>query len=340
MGYLSKRKFEEREHFLITGLVFLIPVLTVLCTFGRSLNWRLDYLGEFKMQMAGLSFILFFWCLFKKNWEKMFVFLACALLNLVLMASHSYLVQKKSDLPEDSHIFTVMYQNMKGADDHIDRVRTMMENTHTDLVLWTNVPVKIYRQLEKLTAHYHLQNQTLDTTGKMKLIFAKTPGIGRGETLGEDSLWVSRVVETRKLTLLLSFFDDPWNEKSYEQTKQKVFELADFARGRDEPVVLIGNLGASAWSWLLNDLESFAGLKPQGKIWTSGTDKPFYIRRPTDHIYTHPGIETADIDTYNWLATGYNAITAVFKIAPLRKEIEFLELQPTLNEEELLQPPT
>ncbi|MBO4519575.1 MAG: hypothetical protein J5787_00030 [Alphaproteobacteria bacterium] len=340
MGYLSKRKFEEREHFLITGLVFLIPILTVLCTLGRSLNWRLDYLGEFKMQTAGLSFILCFWCLFKKNWEKMFVFLICAALNLILMASHSYLMQKKSDLPEDSHVFTVTYQNMKGADDHIDLVQKMMENLNSDLVLWTNVPVKIYRHLENLTGPYHLQNQTLDTTGKMKLIFARTPGVDRGETLGEDSLWVSRVVETRKLTLLLAFFDDPWNEKNYTKTKQKVFELADFARSRDEPVVLIGNLGASAWSWLLSDLESHAGLKPQGKIWASGTNMPFYIRRPIDHIYTHPGIETADINTFDWLQTDYDAITAVFKIAPLRKEIEFLELQPTLDEAELLQPPT
>ena len=67
---------------------------------------------------------------------------------------------------------------------------------------------------------------------------------------------------------------------------------------------------------------------------------PFYIRRPIDHIYTHPGIETADINTFDWLQTDYDAITAVFKIAPLRKEIEFLELQPTLDEAELLQPPT
>ena len=340
MGYLSKRKFEEREHFLITGLVFLIPIQTFLCTLGRSLNWRLDYLGEFKMQIAGLSFVLFFWCLFKRNWEKMFIFLICALLNIMLMASHSYLVQKKSDLPEDSHTFTITYQNMKGAENDLNRVQRMMENIDTDLVLWTNVPVEIYRRLEHLTGPYHLQNQTLDTTGKMKLIFAKTPGVDRGEALGEDSLWVSRVVETRKLTLLLSFFDDPWNEKSYEETKQKVFELADFVRGRDEPVVLIGNLGASAWSWLLSDLESHAGLKPQGKIWVSGTDMPFYIRRPVDHIYTHPGIETADINTRDWLGTGYNAITAVFKIAPLRKKIEFFELQPTLDETELLQPPT
>lgn len=340
MGYLSKRKFEEREHFLITGLVFLIPALTMLCTLGRSLNWRLDYLGEFKMQTAGLSLVLFFWCLFKKSWEKMFVFLVCALLNLVLMASHSYLMQKKSDLPDDSHVFTVTYQNMKGSDERPELVREMMENLDSDLVLWTNVPVDIYRRLESLTGAYHLQNQTLDTTGKMKLIFAKTPGVDRGETLGEDSLWVSRVVETRKLTFLLTFFDNPWNEKNYEATKKKVFELADFARGRDEPVVLIGNLGASAWSWLLSDLESHAGLKPQGKIWASGTDIPFYIRRPIDHIYTHPGIETADISAQNRLETGYDAITAVFKIAPLRKEIEFLELQPTLDEAELLQPPT
>ncbi|MBR4126278.1 MAG: hypothetical protein IKR09_01710 [Alphaproteobacteria bacterium] len=340
MGYLAKRKFKEREHFLVTGLVFLIPILTLSGTLGRSLNWRLDYLGEFKMQTAGISFALFLWCLFKQSWGKMFVFLICALLNLVLMASHLQLIQKKSDLPEDSHFFSILYQNMKESENHLDDIRRLMENTETDLVMWTNVPVDVYRHLEDLTGSYHLQNQTQDTTGKMKLIFSRTPGIDRGETLGENSLWVSRVVETRKLTILLSFFDDPWNEKSYEKTKQEVFALADFVRSRDEPVVLIGDLKASAWSWLLNDLESYAGLKPQERLPVSGKDLPFYARRPTDHIYTHPGIGTVSIEAQDLLGTGHNAITAVFKIAPLRKEIEFFELQPILDAEELLQPPT
>lgn len=340
MGYLSKRKFEEREHFLITGLLFFIPVLTVLSTLGRSLNWCLDYAGEFKIQAACLSIILFFWCLFKQSWGKMFVFLFCALLNLILMATHSHLTQKKSDLPEDSHVFTVLYQNMKGAENSLDQVRRLMEKTQTDLVFWTNVPVEVYRHLEDVIGDYSLQNQTLDTSGKMKLVFSKTPSVDRGETLKEEGLWVSRVVETRKLTFLLTFFDNPWNEKAYGETKQKIFELADFVRSRDEPVVLIGNFGASSWSWLLNDLEAYAGLKPQGKLLASGTDMPFYSRRPIDHIYTHPGIETVDIKTKDWLQTGHKAITAVFKIAPLRKKIEFLELSPILDEQELLRPPT
>ncbi|MBP5781256.1 MAG: hypothetical protein J6X34_08495, partial [Clostridia bacterium] len=71
-------------------------------------------------------------------------------------------------------------------------------------------------------------------------------------------------------------YDDPWNEKSYDKTKQEVFALADFVRSRDEPVVLIGDLKASAWSWLLNDLESYAGLKPQERLPVSGKDLPFY----------------------------------------------------------------
>ncbi len=340
MGYLSKRKFEEREHFLVTGLFFLLPVLTLAGTLGRSMSWRLDYLGEFKMQTAALSFILFFWCAIKQSWGKMFIFLLCALLNLALMASHSYLTQKKSGLPDDAHTFTVLYQNMKGSENRLDQVRDLMENAQTDLIMWTNVPVEVYRRLTNLTGSYYLQNQTLDTTGKMKLIFSKTPGVGRGETLGENSLWVSRVVETRKLTFLLAYFDNPWSEKKYAKTQTEVYALADFIRSRDEPVVLIGNLGASAWSWLLNDLETYAGLKPQDKLMTSGTDLPFYLRRPTDHIYTHPGIETVSIETSDRLGTGHEAISAVFKIAPLRKEIEFFELQPILDAEELLQPPT
>lgn len=340
MGYLSKRKFEEREHYLVTGLLILIPVLTLLGTLGRSLDWRLDYLGEFKIQAACLSFALFVWCLIKREWIKTLTFFILVLLNLALVASYSYLFQKESALPEDSYVFTVLYQNLKGAENKTDEIRGVMENTQADFVLWTNVPVEIYRQLDDLSGYYQLQNQTLDTTGKMKLIFARTPGVDRGITSGEDGLWVSRVIGTRKLTLLLTNFDNPWREKAYARTKQKIFELADFARGRDEPVILMGNFGASGWSWLLKDLESYAGLKPQGKLLESGTDKPLYARRPTDHIYTHPGIEVSDIRAENMIGTDYNAISAAFKIAPIRKEIEFFELQPTLPEEELLQPPT
>ena len=340
MGYLSKRKFEERENYLVTGLLILIPVLTLLGTLGRSLDWRLDYLGEFKIQAACLSFILFVWCLFKQEWIKTLIFFILVLLNLALVASHSYLFQKESSLPEDSHAFSVLYQNLKGAEHKTAEIRNVMENSQADFVLWTNVPVEIYRQLDTLTGYYQLQNQTLDTSGKMKLIFARTPSVDRGKTAGEDGLWVSRVVGTRKLTLLLTNFDDPWQEKSYIRTKQKIYELADFSRSRDEPVILMGNFGASGWSWLLKDLESYAGLKPQGKILESGTDKPLYSRRPTDHIYTHPGIEVSDIHAENMIGTDYNAISAIFKIAPIRKEIEFFELQPILPEEELLQPPT
>ena len=339
MGYLSKRKFEERAHYLVTGLVFLIPVLTLLSTMGRSLSWRLDWIGEFKIQAAALSLILFIWCLFKRNWGKTVVFLICALLNLILIASHSYLMQKKSDLPEDAHVFTILYQNMKDTERDLDLVRNLMENTQTELVMWTNVPVEVYRHLENVSGDYQLQNQTLNTDGKMKLIFSRTPGVDRGKVFNEDGLWISRVVGTRKLTLILSFFNNPWSEKSYQESKKKVLELSDFIRGRDEPVVLIGNLGASAWSWLLDDLEVHAGLKPQGKLMITGKDKPFYTRRPTNHIYTHPGIETVDIQKKDWLNTNHEAITAVFKIAPMRKEIEFRELSPILDENELLQPP-
>ena len=250
MGYLSKRKFEEREHYLVTGLLILIPVLTLLGTLGRSLDWRLDYLGEFKIQAACLSFALFVWCLIKREWIKTLIFFILVLLNLALVASHSYLFQKESALPEDSYVFTVLYQNLKGAENKANEIRGVMENTQADFVLWTNVPVEIYRQLDDLSGYYQLQNQTLDTTGKMKLIFARTPGVDRGITAGEDGLWVSRVIGTRKLTLLLTNFDNPWREKAYARTKQKIFELADFARGRDEPVILMGNFGASGWSWL------------------------------------------------------------------------------------------
>ncbi len=339
MGYLSKRKFEERESYLTTWLLVLIPALTLLGTLGRSMDWRLDWLGEFKMQAAALSFALFLWCLFKREWIKTSVFLTLVLMNLALIATHSHLFQKASELPEDSHVFTVTYQNLQGAEHKADKLREVLENSNADIVLWVNVPVQIYRNLDSVLGDYQLQNQTFDTTGKMKLILSRTPGVDRGETADENGLWVSRVVGSRKLTIVLTDIADPWHSDAYARAKQKVADLSEFALSRDEPVVLAGNFGASGWSWLLNDLETRGGLKPRGKLSESGTDLPLLIRRPTDHIYTHPGIEVADVAAQDLIGTKHKAVSAVFRIAPIRKEIEFFELQPVMSESELLQPP-
>ena len=66
MGYLSKRKFQERERSTTLFLLMAIPTLTLLGTLGRSADWRLDYIGEFKAQAAFLSMALCVWCVVKK----------------------------------------------------------------------------------------------------------------------------------------------------------------------------------------------------------------------------------------------------------------------------------
>lgn len=340
MGYLSKRKFEERERYFITGLLIIIPLLTLLGTLGRSLDWRLDYLGEFKVQAAFLSLLLFVWCLFKQRWIEMSVFFILAVMNLALVTSHYHLTEKESTLPDDSYLFTVLYQNLKDADDKSEQISRILESSDADIVLWANVPAEVYRRLNDIKGPYTLQNQTFDKSGRMKLVLARTPGTARGEIGDKEAIWVSRVIGTRKLTFVLAALDNPWSEKNYGPAKKEIFDIADFARSRDEPVVVVGGFGAAGWSYLLRDLEKHAGLQSQGTVvLTSSPDKPFFLRRPADHIYTHPGIEVHDLRMTKSLGTDYSGLTATLKIAPVKKEIEFFELQPTLPEEELLQPP-
>lgn len=340
MGYLSKRKFEERERYFIILLLMLIPALTLLGTLGRSLDWRLDYLGEFKLQAAMLSTVLFFWCAFKQRWIQAAVFLLFIILNLALVSSRYHLSEKETQLPPDAYNITILYQNLKGADEKIKEVRRVLETAYADIVLWTNVPVEIYRQINHIKGDYTLQNQSLDKDGTMKLIMARTPGTARGVIEGDSGIWVSRVIGTRKLTLIVTDLDNPWTKDSYVYAEEKIFELADFARSRDEPVVLVGSFGAAGWSYLLKDLENHGGMYPRGKVvLTSSANKPFFLRRPTDLIYTHPGIEATDLESTASIGTDHLGLMATIKIAPIKKEIEFLDLQPTLPEEELLVDP-
>lgn len=338
-GYLAKRRSEERERWLLIGLLVLLPLGTLLGTLGRSLDWRLDYLGEFKVQGALLGILLCVWCLVKRHWYGALLFFALSVLNLALVSSQYHLTERPSALPANAHSFKILYQDLKGADKLADAVQAELDSSDADVVLWTNVPVDIYRRLNEIKGAYSLQNQTLDKDGRMMLVLARVPSTARGEIKGAG-IWVSRVIGTRKLTLALTSLGDPWNEERYDEAFEKVARLSDFTRNRDEPVVLVGGFGAAGWSWLLNGLEESAGLTPKGTVaLTYPANLPFFLRRPTDHIYTHPGIEASDLETTEQIGTKYLGLTAVIKIAPETKEVQFYELTPVIPEEELLQDP-
>ena len=340
MGYLSKRKFQERERSTTLFLLMAIPTLTLLGTLGRSADWRLDYVGEFKTQAAFLSIALALWCIIKKRWLETTVFVVFAVLNLALVASHYHLSEQESRLPDDYSHFTFLYQDLKGADENADAVRRVMDAADADVVFWTNVPVDIYRKLNEIKGGYYLQNQSFNKQGKMMLIMARTPGTARGLVDDDAGIWVSRVVGTRKLTLTLTSMGDPWSKKGYKTAVEKVAALANFVRSRDEPVVLIGGFGASGWSYLLKPLEDIGGLQTDSTVvLTSAANRPWFLRRPTDYVYVHPGMEVSDLRATETFGTNHVGLTGTLKIAPIRKEIEFFELEPTLPEEELLQPP-
>ncbi len=334
MGYLSKRKFIQREHYFTIGLLILIPVLTLLGTFGRDVDWRLDYLGEFKIQAAGLSFILFVWCCFRQEWIKAFLFCVLIILNGALIASHSHFFQKRNQT-QDAHQFTVTYQNLSGSENKIEKIRELIKNSQADLIVLTHVSKETYRHLNELIGQYHLQNQQQDDNGNLNLILAKTPSADRGQVFKEKGLWVSRIAGTRKITLITADFQNPWSKEAYIKAKKDIYTIADFIRGRDEPVILMGNFNATGWSWLLEDLGTHAQLRLQEEMPSVEPRKPFYSRRPTSHIYTHRGIEVDHIQEQKNTTTPHRAITVVFKIAPLYPEFELFELQPILPQEEI-----
>lgn len=341
MSYLTKRKFEERERGLSLLLVFLMPLLTLCGTLFRGADWRFDYLGEFKIQIAFVSAVLCLWCVFKSRWPEVVVFFLVAALNVALVSSRYHLTSNETKLPPDHYKMTFLYQDLKTADRKAEQIRDELEKVDADIVFWANVPVEIYRDLNAIKGAYHLQNQSFDKHGAMMLIMSRSPGTARGQ-IGKKGagIWVSRVIGNRKLIFAMTDLGDPWSKKAYEDTAEKVNDLVAFARKRDDPVVLIGGFGASGWSRLLDGLETEAGLQTENTVFSaSSSNAPFLLRRPTDFIYAHPGIEVSDLRKTDGIGTARNGLTGTIKIAPARKELEFFEMEPTVSEEKLLQPP-
>ncbi|MCQ2965298.1 MAG: hypothetical protein MJ250_00975 [Alphaproteobacteria bacterium] len=334
MGYLSKRKFIERERSLTLLLLMLIPLITLIGTLGRSFNWYLDYIGEFKLQAAVISGILSLWCIIKQRWLEMLIYIVFLIVNLLLIATHYHLSSSESILPEDSYEFKFLYQDLKNTSKNdLDNIRLQLSYSQANLILWTNVPADIYRNLNKIKNNFILLNQTPNKEGKMMLILADAPALNRGLIKGDSGAWVSLKIGERKATIALTHLDNPWNQKNYNLAKSKISEISQFANSRDEPIILFGGFGASGWSYLLRDLEKSASLRTEGKILLTVNAKlPRLFRKPTDSIYAHPGIEIDDLEEDASLKTNHLGISGTIRIAPIVKEIEFYDLEPTISE--------
>lgn len=334
MGYLSKRKFIERERSLTLLLLMLIPLITLIGTLGRSFNWYLDYIGEFKLQAAIISGILSLWCIVKQRWLEMVIYIIFLIINLLLIASHYHLSMSESLLPEDSYELKFLYQNLKETTKtDISKIHSQLSNSKANLILWTNVPADIYRNLNKIKGNFILLNQTPNKEGKMMLILADSPALDRGLIKNDSGTWISLKIGNRRASIALTFLDNPWNKENYDLAKKKIFEISQFANSRDDPLILFGGFGASGWSYLLRDLEKSASLKTEGKILlTTNAKLPRFFRRPTDSVYAHPGIEIDNLEEDSSLRTRHLGIKGVIRIAPIVKEIEFYDLEPTISE--------
>ncbi len=337
MGYLAKRKLEERERITLYLLLMIIPLLTFLGALGGGLDRRLDYIGEFKMHAAFLSVFLCLFCLYKRLFAIAGCFFLFVLMNLFLTASHYHFFEQESLLPPDAPQFTLFYQDLKGADDKAGDLQILIANNDADLVLLTNVPVSVYELLHDIAPDYVLQNQTANDEGKMMLVLARSPSSARGVLDGDDALWVSRIIGERKLTVVLSVLDDPFEPENYDAARAKMTRIADFVSSRDEPVLFIGDLKASDWSRLTYDLKETGklSLKEPLRFGTPAT-YPFFLRRPVASVYAHPGIEVRNIYPVTDMDLRAQGISALVKMTPVKKEVRFYELQPTVSEEILM----
>ena len=310
---------------LMYALLVLIPFLTLAGTAAAGIDAVFDFIGEFKVQGAVLSVLLMLFSLYKRQTAAAGLFLFFALMNWALIASHYHFTPPKTAYPDENPVFTLLYQDLKGADRRYDDVRLLLERYDADIVLLTDVPVKIYERLNDIKGGYVLQNQSYDTTGKMMLVLSKPFGMSRG-AVTKAGIWVSHVFSGRRLTIVLTSLGDVWNG-DYESAAKKTAELAQFAKDRDEPVLLTGDLKASNWSSVTKPLKSVGNLEIKEPLFLSyPTSLPSFLRRPAASVYAHTGVELVDWTPVNALDSTVSGFFTAVKMAPAQKKVVFYDL--------------
>lgn len=297
MGYLIQRRRKQRERALIITLLVVLSTLSLVGLFD-SWNWQFDYVGEYRLQYAVLAAMLCAFCSLRQRWSAFLVAVIVLIMNVSLMASHVSLSEPKP-IGSSVESFRLLTHNMGAKNLHLEEIVDSIRNNGADIVVLHEISTKSLSIIDILGNDYPYKLASVASNNNednekiiSSIILSKIPWQEQGQVEGGYGLWVTFDIKGRELTIATTKMESPWSFDGFYKAKKQVSNLVSFVRERDEPVVLVGNMGATPWARILRALELEAGLSVRERLLpTRYAYYPWVMRLPVDHIYAHPGID-------------------------------------------------
>ncbi len=284
-------RFRFFNLFVTGGSVICLAALAGC--FGRF-HWFLDLFAHFRFQYAWTLLVLALVLGLFRQRRAALVFLLVSLLNTIPLAPCFFGRQQPAAAPTSTARLRVMLCNVNTRTGRPKKVLETVQTIRPDLLVLEEVN-QVW--LDKLTAlqtkypHQHVQpredNFGIALLSRFPLQRARTVFAGGAVPT------ILAEVDTPRLAIVATHPLPPCGRKYSDMRNQQLAALPQWTRNRDRPVILVGDLNATPWSWTFQRLLRDGGLRDSARgFGLQGTWPAIHplVNIPIDHLLHTSGV--------------------------------------------------
>lgn len=250
---------------LLTGAGVFVSISTLLGFWGRY-SWFLDLFSHFRVQyLVSLSLIGVLFLAGSRRWRAV-VFFAFALINFLLIAP--FYLGRQDVAPGNARVMRAMMINVNTHYGDPHRVRQVIQEVDSDVLVLEEISSRWMNDLDCLESAYpHSHLQTRDDNFGIGL-FSKFPFM-ESEIVYVGEAAVPTIIATldngREPFCIIATHPPPPFGATYSRWRNDQLEQLPDYISSELPVLLLGDLNMTPWSYHFRKLIKRSGLRDSSR---------------------------------------------------------------------------
>ena len=310
-------------------LVSILACLPTILGFLGRVWYRFEWMSHFRVQYVFglLPFVVVF--LIGKRWRTAIPPAACMLINIALIVP-LYFGGDRTDA--NSETIRAASINVLTSNRKSELVLDYISETKPDIVVLLEVNDRWMKAIEPLREDYPHQITEPREDNFGIALFSRLPveesEIHRFEPARVPTIVAQLRHEEHPFTLIATHPVPPGNARCTCERDTQMESIARVANNIDTPLVLIGDLNTTSWSYCFRDFVKASGLRDSRKGFGVQASWPSFnplLRIPLDHCLVSDAIVVHHREVGPFVGSDHYPILVDFSVKQLKKASAVVE---------------
>jgi endonuclease/exonuclease/phosphatase (EEP) superfamily protein YafD len=282
-------RFNPKE--LEITIVSIGVVACIFTAFGllAQFDWTFELFSHFRLQYIGLLLVSTFTTIYYKRHLLAILFSLYLVLNLIIVTP--FLFASSANNSQNDKSIKLVLSNVLTGNEQKDLISSFIEEVDPDFVVLEEVDEKWMNHLESLKTRYPFWEAVPRADNFGIAFFSKTPiakiDIFRFSEFGIPTLIVDLEIHDSPLRIIATHPVPPGSKRQLNMRNDQLAEISKIIRKSSTPVLIVGDLNMTPWSYYHRQFEAENSLTNAMRIsgfyvsWPTMLP-PMYI--PVDHI--------------------------------------------------------